>query len=332
MKLFGLISGAAAVSEGITQYNDKNGNVVTIDPGCPTLWPKNQDSDTVLPYWKKECPPIDLCYPNIRQKQAIKPYSKNCKVDGANAPDASCCSKDYKVKSYCYGICEPGTGSNLDGKTKMSWKCSCSQTKGCWWVVQGTDIQDMVCTSPCIAAKKLDWNTSARKQADFNSQESALGVNGKILSAGWFHKWSDNNWAETGNYYLVLSIQGVTLDESNVMAWDWDVKHVISEGFGANQHYTFAQTLIVLEPNSATPTGPWKEGDIDNVLVGIENHDDFTQANIDSGRVAYSVGIIYDKLDEDGNEIDFECTLSHFGANPKKNDVALKNSFPDLYA
>ena len=168
MKLFGLISGAAAVSEGITQYNDKNGNVVTIDPGCPTLWPKkwvfhpllhkvfgpcwkyaassrkvngllkytvfgirkyavlklnaygptngstartvyiqgpytllfrknsrpffSQDSDTVLPYWKKECPPIDLCYPNIRQKQAIKPYSKNCKVDGANAPDASCCT------------------------------------------------------------------------------------------------------------------------------------------------------------------------------------------------------------------------------------------------
>ena len=52
----------------------------------------SQDSDTVLPYWKKECPPIDLCYPNIRQKQAIKPYSKNCKVDGANAPDASCCT------------------------------------------------------------------------------------------------------------------------------------------------------------------------------------------------------------------------------------------------
>ena len=44
--------------------------------------------------------------------------------------------KAYKVKSNCYGICEPGTGSNLDGKTKMSWKCSCSQTKGCWWVVQ----------------------------------------------------------------------------------------------------------------------------------------------------------------------------------------------------
>ena len=57
--------------------------------------------------------------------------------------------------------------------------------------------------------------------------------------------------------------------------------------------YTFAQTLIVLEPNSATPTGPWTEGDVDNVLIGIENHDDFTQANIDSGRVAYSVGIIY---------------------------------------
>ena len=51
--------------------------------------------------------------------------------------------------------------------------------------------------------------------------------------------------------------------------------------------------MIVLEPNSATPTGPWTEGDVDNVLIGIENHDDFTQANIDSGRVAYSVGIIY---------------------------------------
>ena len=38
-----------------------------------------------------------------------------------------------------------------------------------------------------------------------------------------------------------------------------------------------------------------------------------------------------DKLDDDGNELDFECTLSHFGANPKKNDVALKNAFPDLY-
>ena len=41
--------------------------------------------------------------------------------------------------------------------------------------------------------------------------------------------------------------------------------------------------------------------------------------------------IFSDKLDDDGNELDFECTLSHFGANPKKNDVALKNAFPDLY-
>ena len=35
---------------------------------------------------------------------------------------------------------------------------------------------------------------------------------------------------------------------------------------------------------------------MDTVLVGIENHDDFTQANIDSGRVAYSIGIIYGML------------------------------------
>ena len=67
----------------------------------------------------------------------------------------------------------------------------------------------MVCTAPCLAAKKLDWNTSARKQADFNSQEAALGVNGKILSAGWYHKWADNNWGADGNFYLVLSIQGI---------------------------------------------------------------------------------------------------------------------------
>ena len=75
--------------------------------------------------------------------------------------------------------------------------------------VKGTNINDMVCTAPCLAAKKLDWNTSARKQADFNSQEAALGVNGKILSAGWYHKWADNNWGADGNFYLVLSIQGI---------------------------------------------------------------------------------------------------------------------------
>ena len=58
--------------------------------------------------------------------------------------------------------------------------------------------------------------------------------------------------------------------------------------------------MIVLEPNSATPTGPWTEGDVDNVLIGIENHDDFTQANIESGRVAYSVGIIYGMSSQKG--------------------------------
>ena len=70
-------------------------------------------------------------------------------------------------------------------------------------------MNDMECTAPCLAAKKLDWNTSGRKQADFNSQDAALGVNGKILSAGWYHKWADNNWAADGNFYLVISIQGI---------------------------------------------------------------------------------------------------------------------------
>ena len=98
-------------------------------------------------------------------------------------------------------------------------------------------------------------------------QPPALGVNGKILSAGWIHKNADNNAAATGNYHIVLSIQvrskidtrtsklllntpltaltpltapltalqGVTLDESNVMAWDYDVETVVSEPHGANQ-------------------------------------------------------------------------------------------------
>ena len=36
------------------------------------------------------------------------------------------------------------------------------------------------------------------------------------------------------------------------------------------------------------------------ILIGIENDDDFTQANIDSGRVAYSVGIIYGMSSQKG--------------------------------
>jgi len=327
MKLFGLTFISAAHA-AVTQYNDKNGNTITIDPGCPTLWPKNQDPDTFLPYWKKECPPIDLCYPNLAQNVGTKPYNARCKdADGNKVTSPDCCTIDYKVKSYCYGFCENGNASNFDDKAKVSWRCSCSQSKGCWWVIQGNNFNDLVCT-PCYAAQRLNWTTSGTKQADFNNQAPALGVNGKILSAGWVHKNSDNNNWKNGNYRIVLSLSGVQLDESNVMAWDYDVLHVVSEGHGANQWYTFAQTFIVLAPNSHSPSGPWTAGEVTDILVGIENYDEFTAEKVDSGEIAYSVGLIYGTTDDDGNDIDFECALSHFGAEPGRNDMAKTRNFP----
>lgn len=329
MKLFGLTVVSLA-SADVTQYNDANGNTITIDPGCPTLWPKNQDKDTVLPYWKGECPPIDLCYPNILQHVGTKPYNAPCRdADGNKVVSSACCSIEWDKGSYCYGSCDTGAASNLDNKSKVNWRCSCSRSKGCWWVIQGNNMSDLVCT-PCKAAQRINWTTSGTQQADFNNQPPALGVNGKILSAGWIHKNADNAAADSGNYHIVLSIQGVTLDASNVMAWDYDVETVVSEPHGANQWYTFAQTFVVLTPNSHSPKGEnWSNGDQTDILIGIENYDDFTQANIDAGVVAYSVGIIYDRFEDDGvTPLDFECALSHFGANPGKNDMQLSDLQP----
>ena len=59
--------------------------------------------------------------------------------------------------------------------------------------------------------------------------------------------------------------------------------------------YTFAQTLIVLTPNSASPQGPWTADEQTDILIGIENADEFTQANLDEKRIAYSVGVMYSK-------------------------------------
>jgi len=328
MKLFGLTVVSSVLAD-VTQYNDANGNTITIDPGCPTLWPKNQDKDTLLPYWKRECPPLDLCYPNVSQHVGTKPYNAKCKDDDGNKVTSStCCSQDWDRGSYCYGSCDTGAASNLDNKSKVSWRCSCSKSKGCWWVIQGDNMSDLVCT-PCKAAQKINWTKSGTQQADFNNQPTALGVNGKILSAGWIHSNADNSAASSGNYHIVLSIQGVELSEEHVMAWDYDVAHVVSEPYGANQWYTFAQTFVVLSPNAYSPQGPWSNGDQTDILIGIENYDDFTQANIDAGVVAYSVGIIYDQFEDDGvTPLDFECALPHLGANPGKNDMQLADLAP----
>jgi hypothetical protein len=332
MKLFGLTFISAAMAD-VTQYKDKNGNLITIDPGCPTLWPKNQDPDTLLPYWKKECPPLDLCYPNIAQNVGTKPYNARCKdADGNKVTSEDCCSAGWEKQSTCYGKCEWGTAGNFDGKNKFSWKCVCSKAKGCFWDIQGNGYNDMECVT-CPAINKIDWTTSGKKQADFNEQPTALGVNGRILVAGWIHKNADNNWAADGNYHIILSIQGVALELEHIMAWDYDVEHVYSEDYGANQWYTFAQTLIVLTPNSASPQGPWEAGEQTDILIGIENADDFTQANLDEKRIAYSVGVMYNKFESDGvTPINLGCVLSHVGANPVKNDMALTNQLghPEL--
>merc|ERR1711937_348538 len=269
----------------ITFYTAANGDVISIDAGCPTLWPKNTDKNTVLPYWYKECPPMELCYPGVTLNSAVKPFNKRCKdANGDKWNDASCCTDGWNRLSLCYGYCLGTRATNLDGKSKVNWK------------------------------------TSGQKQADFNAQPGALGVDGKILSAGWIHKANEN----TQDYYLILSFQGIELTREQIMVWNYDLYDLYSEPFGHNQWYTFAQTMIVLKPNAMSPQGPFTTGDVTNVLIGIENVGDLNQANIDAGVVAYSVGY----LDGKGTTWDFSCITSHFGVNPPKNDMAISDLIP----
>ena len=74
-------------------------------------------------------------------------------------------------------------------------------------------------------------------------------MDGKILSAGWIHKDVEN----TDEYFILISLQGIQLQPENVMVWNYDLEGVYSEGFGANQWYTFANTIIVLKPNADSP-------------------------------------------------------------------------------
>ena len=79
--------------------------------------------------------------------------------------------------------------------------------------------------------------------------KGAQGVDGKILSAGWIHKVGEN----VNDYFILLSLQGIELETENVMVWNYDLVGVYSEGFAANQWYTFANTIIVLKPNANSP-------------------------------------------------------------------------------
>jgi len=262
---------------------------------------------------------MELCYPGVTLNSAVKPFNKRCKdANGDKWNDASCCTDGWNRLSLCYGYCLGTHATNLDGKSKVNWKCVCNQKKGCHWAIQGT-MNDLVCTE-CPAVAKIDWKTSGKKQADFNAQPGALGVDGKILSAGWIHKANEN----TQDYYLILSFQGIELTREQIMVWNYDLYDLYSEPFGHNQWYTFAQTMIVLKPNAMSPQGPFTTGDVTNVLIGIENVGDLNQANIDAGVVAYSVGY----LDGKGTTWDFSCITSHFGVNPPKNDMAISDLIP----
>lgn len=309
----------------VTFYTALSGDVITIDPGCPTLWPKNKDKQTTLPYWYKECPPVELCYPGVTLNKAVAPYNARCKDDDGNKwNDKSCCSINFAKQSMCYGYCQPGYATNLDGKSKVNWKCICNQKKGCHWAIQGA-INDLIC-SECETVKKTDWTTSGRKQADFNAELGALGVDGKILSAGWVHKKPSKE--NTNEYIILISFQGIVLTAEQIMVWDYDLHAVVSEPFGANQWYTFATTIIALKPNAMSPPGPFVQDEVTNILIGLENIDELTQANIDSGLVNYAVGYIPGYQNTAGDDWDLNCIISHYGANPAKNDMAISGLMP----
>jgi len=323
MRAYQLLFPAIAAQNEITFYTALSGDVITIDPGCPTLFPKNTDKNTQLPYWYKQCPPIDLCYPGVELNRAVKPYNARCKDDDNNKwNDPSCCTRDWDKQSMCYGYCQNTFATNLDGKSKVNWKCTCNKNKGCHWAIQG-QMQDLICTD-CETVKKIDFKTSGQKQADFNNELGALGVDGKILSAGWIHKNNEN----LNEYMIVISFGGIELTEDQIMVWDYDLHGVWTEPWAANQWYSFAQTMIVLKPNAMSPQGPFSVGDVTNILVGIENVDDLTQANIDSGLVHYAVGYLNGFKNTAGDDWEFECILSHFGANPTKNDMSLSDLIP----
>jgi len=93
-------------------------------------------------------------------------------------------------------------------------------------------MADLICTE-CDSARRVDWTTSGKKQADFNGQLGALGVDGKILTAGWFHK--NQNKENTVEYIILIALQGIELTADQIMVWDYDLHSVSSEGFGANQ-------------------------------------------------------------------------------------------------
>jgi len=322
MKLSAILSVSQAA---LTSYIAKDGNRYDITPGCPETWPQNTNSNTFIPPWVRECPPLDLCFPNTAYNRADAPDARCKDENGGKANLESCCTDGYKKFSSCYSACAAGYATNLDGKQKVEYNCKCTQKKGCYWQLQGNDLNDLTCTD-CNGVRRIDWNTSGKKQADFFGHEGAQGVDGKILSAGWIHKVGEN----VNDYFILLSLQGIELETENVMVWNYDLVGVYSEGFAANQWYTFANTIIVLKPNANSPQGPFSPGDVTNIMVGLENINDsmWTQDNIDNKIVEYFVGYVGGSAFQ-GVPYVFDCINSHFGADPRSNDQDLTDFIPE---
>jgi len=77
-----------------------------------------------------------------------------------------------------------------------------------------------------------------------------------------------------------------------------------------------------------SPPGPFTVGEVTDILIGLENISEMTQANIDSGLVDYSVGYLSGYKNTNGDDWNIGCMLSHYGANPAKNDMSISNLIP----
>merc|ERR1712210_192740 len=221
MKLSAIFSVSQAA---VTSFIAKDGNEYDITPGCPEIWPQNTDPNTFLPPWTRECPPLDLCFTNTAYNRADAPDARCKDPNGNKANLESCCTDGYKKFSSCYSACAAGYATNLDGKQKVEYICKCSQKKGCYWQLQGNDLADLTCTD-CNGVRRIDWNTSGKKQADFFGHEGAQGVDGKILSAGWIHKDGEN----TNEYFIILSLQGIQLQMENIDDSMWTQENIDSQ-------------------------------------------------------------------------------------------------------
>jgi hypothetical protein len=315
--------------DGSVSWVGKDGNTYTIDDqsGCGVIYPYTDDKNTHIPKNYGECPPLEYCYHNIIQHKHDK---TNVVCDVGTGPE--CCSKKYKKSTSCVGRCVDDHASNLDGKGKVAWRCKCTNKFGCHWAPGGKSFNDLTCQY-CPTLEHIDWETSGRKQNDMNRETASFGPDGRILSAGWIF---GDDYVRTKWYNILILIQGARVKPENIMVWDWKVHEVYTEDFqvghanyegghiDGGQEYTVPSTLIVLRQHTDTSIDYSKEQA--DILIGIENALDFSNTNIDTSYVTYTVGYLR-KWKNAGTAWDFGCVLHHYGADPGKSDQSLSKEF-----